>query len=127
MRDDTSTSQCVTLGICSLKSELQPQLLLWVQFYPTRIQLSLVYAPLRKRKTEKSLKGEVLFASGKASLFGGGVSRLPVPFATRRWCQVSLQYGDVIRDHLLLQLGRVPSRPQVEVHLPAHLKACQSR
>lgn len=65
MKDDMSASQCATLGVCSLKSELQPQLLLRVQFYPTRIQLSLVYAPLRKRKTEKRLKREMLLPAEK--------------------------------------------------------------
>ena len=48
----------------------------------------------KEKKDRETFKMRDPFASGKASLFGGGVSRLPVQFATRRWHQVSLQHGD---------------------------------
>lgn len=62
--------------------------------------------PLGKEREKLKRKGT--FAIRKASLFGGHVVCLPVRFATRRRHQISLQYGNVIReDHLMLQYGTV--------------------
>lgn len=65
VKNDRRTLKIVILGICSLKLELQPQLLLWVQFYSTRMQMSLLYASIRKRKTEKRQKSRGLLQAEK--------------------------------------------------------------
>ena len=65
VRDDTRASEILIPGLCSLKLERQPQLLLQVQFSSLRRQPALLYASLRKRKTRDGKRGP--FASRKAS------------------------------------------------------------